>query len=78
MAEQDTRPAWALGRHHAFGPATDGAKICGACGRVYTVETMWQADVDPCVDGRPTGISEQRAKIRAQQAGDQLMRELRG
>jgi hypothetical protein len=73
----DNRPAWALGRQHAFGVVAIGTVTCAACGRTYDENTMWQADVDPCVDGRPTGISEQLAKARAAEAVRRLLGECR-
>jgi hypothetical protein len=47
-----------LAPHHIFGPAREGHITCLACHHTYTVETAWQALVDPCIDGVPTGITE--------------------
>jgi hypothetical protein len=49
------------GPHHHFQPASGGEAVCIDCGRRYDTSTAWRADVDPCADDLPTGMSEEQA-----------------
>jgi hypothetical protein len=63
-----------LAAHHLFPPAIEGHITCLACGRTYTAETGWRAEVEPCLDGQPTGISEELAKLRWREAYERSIR----
>jgi hypothetical protein len=53
-----------LARHHVFRAASQGQVACVACGRSYDMDNGWQAEIDPCLDGEPTGISVEEAQQR--------------
>jgi hypothetical protein len=59
-------PTGLLAPHHSFDTATMGIITCRRCGKWYTLNSAWQAAVDPCLDGQPTGVTEEQAKAKVE------------